>query len=197
MVDKVDVANRALRLAGGSRIASFTDGTKNANVILDVYDELLAGELAFPWGFAKSRQKLARNVAVPAFGFDFAYSLPSNWVFTVSVHDNDSGFGTVVHKEEQVNNKNVLVSNSDAIYLRYTKLETDVNRWTTPFTTAMAYLLAGEIAVSISGSETLADTREKQGRRRMNKARGVSAQGSTPENRNRGTWANSRNGGWR
>ncbi|MCK5609078.1 hypothetical protein KAR91_44800 [Candidatus Pacearchaeota archaeon] len=196
MVDKVDVANRSLRLVGGARIASFTDGSKNANVVRDVYDELLAGELAFPWGFAKTRQKLAKNSIAPGFGFDFAYSLPSDWIFTVSVHDNDAGFGTIIYKEEQINNKNVLVSNSDAIYLRYTKLETDVNRWTSSFTTGIVYLLAGEVAVGVSGSETLADKRAAQGRRFINRARGVSAQGSTPEPRNRGSWVNSRKG-WR
>ncbi len=190
---KEKLANRSLRLVGGSRISSFTDGSSNANAVNDVYDGLLESALAFPWGFAKARKKLAQMYSVPAFGFDYAYSLPSDWIFTVSVHDNDSGTGTITYKEEQVDDKHVLVTNCDTVYIRYTKLETDPNKWTASFYDAVTYLLAGELAVPVASSESLETRRTQQGKRRMQKAQSRSAQGSTPEPRNRGSWAGSRN----
>jgi hypothetical protein len=95
MPSKVDIANRALRLIGGERITSFTQGTPNANKVTDLYDELVDDLLRYPWNFATKRVKLAQSSTAPTFEFDHAYTLPSDWIYTVSVHGNDIGRATI------------------------------------------------------------------------------------------------------
>lgn len=194
MPSKTDIANVGLGLIGGTRITSFTDGTKNANLVTDLYDPLRKQMLAFPWNFAASRVQLAQLVTVPAFEFDFAYALPSDWLYTVSVHDSDAGLGTIVFKEEQLNNQNVLLANSTQVFLRYTLDEIDVNRWSPRFQWAMSVALARDLSIPIANSNTLQARMEIRARTALNAAQSVDAITSFPERRPRGTWANSRNG---
>ena len=91
MPSETDVANVALRLVGGTRITSFTQATPNANAINDIYSEIRDTLLEFPWNFATQRVELAKLTATPSFKFDYAYALPSDWIYTISVHDNVGG----------------------------------------------------------------------------------------------------------
>ena len=40
MVAETDIVNGAIRLVGGNTVTSLTDGSKNANIANDIYDEL-------------------------------------------------------------------------------------------------------------------------------------------------------------
>ena len=93
-----DIVNKSLRMIGATRITSLTDGSTNANAANDIYtevrDELLRSH---PWNFATKRAKLAQSATTPTFEFDYAYPLPSDWIRTVSVHDNDPRYGTLFY----------------------------------------------------------------------------------------------------
>ncbi len=194
MPSKTDIANVALGLIGGTRITSFGQGTKNANLVNDLYDPLRLHLLAFPWNFATQRIKLAQLTEVPTFEFDFAYALPSDWIYTMSVHGSDAGRSTTFYKEEQLNGQNVLLSNEQQLFLRYVKDEEDPNLWSPNFRRAMSSALARDLSIPIANSNTLQARMEIRARRDLNKAQGTDALGSFPERRPRGSWANSRSG---
>lgn len=191
------LVNYAARLVAASRITALTDGTKNANVAQDIYaiclDDLLASH---NWNFATRRAKLARSSSTPTFGYDYAYVLPSDWLKTVSVHDNDNGDGTVDAKEEEVAGQGVICASVEDLYLVYVGTVTDVNRMPAKFRMAFVTALARDIAIAIADSNAIRDYFDGRARKALLAAQSVDAQGSAPEKRPAGSWVTSR-GGWR
>ena len=194
MPSETDVANVALRLVGGTRITSFTQATPNANAINDIYSEIRDTLLEYPWNFATQRVELAKLTATPSFRFDYAYALPSDWIYTISVHNNDGGFGTIDYREEQLAGQKVFTTDSDSVYLTYVKRETNPNLMPPSFRIALASALARNLAITIANSNVLEDQLAARAEKDLAKAKSIDSLGSFPEPRPRGSWANSRNG---
>ena len=194
MPSETDIANVALRLVGGTRITSFTQATPNANAVNDIYTELRDNMMEFPWNFATHRVELAQSATTPAFGYDYAYALPSGWLYTISVHDNDGGYGTIDYREEQVGNQKVISTDHSNVYLTFVKQETDPNLMPASFRVALASALAQNLAITIANSNVLEDQLRQRADKDLARAKSIDAMGSFPEPRPRGTWADSRNG---
>ncbi len=188
-----DLANRAIRLLKGGRITSLTDGSNNANALIDVYDgELEALLRAHKWNFAKKFVTLARLVTVPAFKYDFAYKLPSDWIRTISVHDNDAGTGVVDFEEAEIEDVGALFCSIEQVFLKYVYLVTDPNRMPPDVQTAFVYALAAAVpGISNIGAaawkELKTDAKDK-----MVKAKSSDALGQPPGRRPAGSWVSSR-----
>ena len=190
-----DVVNKSLRLIGASPITSLTDGSTSANAADDIYtevrDELLRSH---PWNFATKRQQLARSATAPGFEFDYAYPLPSDWLRTISVHDNDAGHGTLLFREEIVGAQRSIVASADAVYLRYVYQMTDPNLMAADFRAALAAALARDMAITLTSSSALEERMTIKADRLLARARSADALGAFPELRPRGSWAGSRGG---
>ena len=194
MPSETDVANVALRLVGGTRITSLTQATPNANAVNDIYSEIRDNMLEFPWNFATQRVELAQSATTPAFGYDYAYTLPSDWLYTISVHDNDGGYGTIDYREEQVGSQKVIATDHSNVFLTFVKQETDPNLMPTSFRVALASALARNLAITLANSNVLEDQLAARAEKDLARAKSIDAMGSFPEPRPRGTWADSRNG---
>ena len=194
MPSETDIANVALRLVGGTRITSLTQATPNANVVNDIYTEIRDNMLEFPWNFATQRVELARLSTSPSFGYDHAYALPADWLYTISVHDNDGGYGTIDYREEQVANQKVISTDHSSVYLTYVKRETDPNIMPASFRVALASTLARNLAIPLANSNVLEDQLAARSEKDLARAKSIDALSSFPEPRPRGTWASSRNG---
>lgn len=192
MPSKVDIANRAIRMVGGTPITSFDQGTPNANIVSDMFDALVVELLRYPWNFATVREKLAQLSEVPEFEFDHAYALPSDWIYTVSVHGDNIGRATIFFREELTADQNALLTSEDQVYLRYVKLITDPNLMAPDFVTALTRALARDIAIPISQSNTLFELMAAGADRALAKARSTDGITSFPEMRPRGSWASVR-----
>lgn len=196
-ISEAALCTAALRLVAGKRITSLTQGTPNANDVNDLYttarDDLLGDH---NWNFATRRAKLARSSTAPTFEFDYAYVLPSDWVRTISVHNNDNGVGTVLHREEEVDGQGVICASVEDLYLRYVALVTDPNRMPVKFRRALISALARDLAMPVANSNTVREFYAKQAKSDLLKAKAADAMGASPEARPRGSWATSR-GGWR
>ena len=196
-MSETDVINRALREVGADRITSLTDGSKSANVANDVYakkrDTLLRGHL---WNFATARQKLAKLSSTPVFEYDNQFAYPSDWLRTMSVHNNDGGKSTFDYRSEfsKADGQRIIVTSSDEIWMRYVYRVTNPQFWTEDFEEALVYALATTFAIPLASSRTLRDEMKDEARRWKATARSSDALGSTPERRPRGSWANSRGG---
>ena len=194
MPSETDIANVALRLVGGTRITSLTQATPNANAVNDIYEQIRDDMLEFPGNFATQRVELAQLSTTPAFGYDFAYALPADWLYTISVHDNDGGYGTIDYREEQVANQKVLSTDRTSVYLTYVKKETDPNLMPASFRLALASALARNLAIPLANSNVLEDQLAARAVKDLARAKSIDALSSFPEPRPRGSWANSRNG---
>lgn len=193
MPSEVDLVNWALRRIGASRITSLTDGSKNANAANDIYEQIRDDLLASSeWNFATRRKKLAQDGTDPIYGYDHRYDLPSDWIRTISVHDNDAGTGTFDYREEEGH----IVTSSDEVYMTYVARVTDPNKMPADFRSALAYELAKELALPVANSNTVFERMEKAALRAKGRAKATDAMGAPPQKRPRGTWVTSRSG-WR
>lgn len=102
-VAEVDIINAALTRASARVISSISDSTPGGLIAGDVYTFERDEELrAHVWNFAVTRVRLPRLTVLPKFEFAYAYKLPSDWLRTVSVHDNEAGAGQVRYKQEGI-----------------------------------------------------------------------------------------------
>ena len=196
MTSQTEVVNSAMRLIGAGRISSLTDGQPQSNAANDIYDDLLDDLLrSHPWNFATKRAALTQLTTAPTFGFDHAYTVPADWLRTVSVSQDSDGRTTAFYKEELVDNKRVLVTDADELYMRYVARIVDPNLWSADFRRAFISSLARDLAVPAAASNKLQDTHTKGARRDLSRAKSADAMGSSPEQRPRGSWVLNRGGG--
>lgn len=197
MTSETDIVNVALHHVGGQRIVSLTDGSKGANVANDVYTEIKDGLLrSHPWNFATKRQKLAQSSTAPTFEFDHAYPIPSDWLRTTSVSDNDAGYGALLYRMELIGTQRAIITSADDVWMRYVARITDPNLMSSDFRTAFEFVLASIFAIPIASSRSLRVDMAREARLALATARSTDAIGAPPELRPRGSWAASR-GGWR
>ena len=82
----IDVCNRALVLIGASPMTSFEDGTNEALVAVNLYEDTCRSTLVNTrWRFASNQKILNRLSDEPTGRFDSAYSLPSDAIFNLLV----------------------------------------------------------------------------------------------------------------
>ena len=184
-----------MRLLKADRITSLTDGSNNANAANDVFVEVREDLLrSHNWNFGQKWAKLAQLSTKPVFEFDNAYALPSDWIRTVTVHDNDAGAGTLVYREGEVDNQGVILHSADELWMRYIYRVTDPNRMAADFRAAFSYALA----LALPGVSNLSAAREerleKRAASRLRRAKHSDAVGSAPERRPLGSWITSRGG---
>ena len=155
MASKVDIINRALTKLNAKRITSINDGTKNASDAAAVYDGILDEVLAsFPWNFATRRVSLARLAAAPEYQYDFQFRIPSQpkvmhiWE---AVSDNETRTKSYVIEGDDEGQ--LLLTNFNAIDIKYTALIIDTERFSPWMTESFATRLAAELAYPITGKQ--------------------------------------------
>lgn len=160
MASDVLICNAALQLIKHSKsITALTQGTKEANACEVIYEELRDALLSMhDWNFATRRVKLARVTETPAFGWDYGYQLPADYLRFTSVHDNDAGRGTVPYKIEG----NQIMADASDLYLRYVRRETDPNTMIPLFRVALSKLMASRLAVALTQSVSRSNDMYKQ-----------------------------------
>lgn len=204
MATDTELVNVALRKGGAAkRIADLTDSVGSAGIANDVLaserDDLLRSAV---WNFSVTRVKLGRLSALPAFGWSYAYSLPSDCLRVVSVHDNSDGTGAVPYRIESVLQSdnsyvNVIVSDASDIYLRYCRQITDPNLMTASFRQVLILRMAKIFAISIAKSNPLFQALDGEEQRAYRQARSIDGIEDYPETRPEGSWATSRRAyGW-
>ena len=187
MADVVGICNSALAKIGAARIVSLTEGSKNANVCAEQYDKLRDDLLrGHAWNFAIRRAKLARLAEAPAFGFARAYQLPADWLRTVAVQD-DADETPGARLRYRIEGRRLL-SDAEAVYLRYVARVTDPNAMPPDFREALAALLGRELAVPLAQSVNLQQVLDEQFRRRLRRARSVDAVEDFPDDLPPGRW---------
>lgn len=195
MPSETDLVNAALRLVAGNRITSLAAGSKNSNVADDLYqvvrDDMLASH---NWNFATRRAELARSSTAPAFQFTYGYAVPDDWMKTVTVHDNDGGFGTIEYKEENVADQRCILASTEQLFLRYIAKVTDPNLMPADFRMALVYTLGSRLAQPVANSGSTVDRLEAMARSKLLSAKSMDAMGSSPERRPVGSWVTRRFG---
>jgi hypothetical protein len=201
MPSDTDLVNAALRKAGGAkRIMDMTDAVGSAGVAADVLDselqDLLRGGV---WTFTVTRVKLGQLATFPVFGWQFAYGMPSDCLRVISVHGDEAGRSEIPYKIESIQQTdgsyvNVIASNANTIYLRYSRIVTDPNLMTASFRQVLILRMAKIFAIAISKSNTLYQGLMQEEAKAFQSAKSIDGIEDWPERFPEGSWATSRRG---
>lgn len=151
MASKVDLCNFALSRLGASTITSLADATTEANLCNLMFD-ILAQEVMMEgaWSSTIIRTDLALTTTTPSFGFTSEFQLPVDPKSLKVLQVNESAPGAT----EFVIESDKLLTNLDAIKIKYVGFLTDTEEWDTMLTRAFISRLASELAYPITGSDT-------------------------------------------
>ena len=89
---KIDICARALVMIGAQPITSFTDGSTEALVANNVYEDITQASLTrHKWRFATNQKTLSLLTNTPVGRYDYAYQVPTNpevlQINTITVND--------------------------------------------------------------------------------------------------------------
>lgn len=148
---KIALANLALYKIGAKRISSFTDGSAEARVINDIYDQCREMVLEeHPWSFATTSVALQTLSLTPTDmgdGLSIAYAFPPDWLFTYMVN-----FPYANMRKEELSGQSVLLCDTAGLKIKYIFNNDDPTKYSAKFYEALACKLATEACYKLSQS---------------------------------------------
>lgn len=172
---EVAVCNIALQMLGAKPITSLTEASDRASIANQFYSESRDEVLrAHPWNFAQVRAVLAREVAVPAWGFAFQYQLPADpYCLRVIETDPDDAVYKIEGRK--------LITDESSISIRYTARIADTTQFDSTFTMALAHHLAEMMAWPLVKTGSLSEMMFKKWKDQQSQARSIDSQEGSPE----------------
>jgi hypothetical protein len=174
MASVIDICNSALNLLGASTISSLEDDSKNARLCNQRYEPIRNKTFrSHPWNCLIKRLELAQDVTAPAIEYEFAYTLPSDCLRVLKIHNGvtDSIASALDYKIEG----RKIVTDEGTLYLVYVALVTDPNEFDAALQEALASQIAADLAYAITNNATLAKNYQEQADERLREARFVDA----------------------
>jgi hypothetical protein len=154
----VDVCNNALQYLGAARILSLADNSREARACNVAYDSNRRAELRkHPWNFAKTRVVLAADTTAPAFGYTYAFTLPSDCLKVIIPKDESLDW--------QIEGRKILTnwmntpyggaeSTGASLSLLYIRDEQDTAQWDSTFFDMLALSMALDMCDDLTQSNT-------------------------------------------
>lgn len=151
------IANRALQMVGAASIMALTDNSAEARAANNCYDACRRAELrAHRWNFAKKRTVLAPLSDAPAFGYDYAFQLPSDCLYVPLTNDWDEDWKlegrTILTNLSVSPTSEAHVTGSPALALAYVADVTDPTLFDAAFCEALAARMAVEMVERLTQS---------------------------------------------
>ncbi|CAA7617655.1 hypothetical protein [Magnetospirillum sp. UT-4] len=148
----IALCSRALLKIGAAPIASFDEGTAEAEVSANLYPAIRDGLVSsHPWNFATGQATLARLAAAPVADFTYAFQLPADFLRALSAGIGERGFGLPYRLAE-----NRLHCDSDQVVLTYV-FRPDEMAFPPFFDQALIARLAAEFCIPLTESTSRAE----------------------------------------
>ncbi|WP_416899626.1 MAG: hypothetical protein ACMVY4_07955 [Minwuia sp.] len=177
-LNRIQLCSRALLKVGASPIASFGDGTAEAEVASLLYgvtrDALLSGH---PWSFATAQIALAKLTAKPVADFDAAFALPADFLRVLSVGAGGSGRGRGI--AYRIHERR-LHANADGVTLTHV-FRPDESAFPPFFDQALIARLAAEFCLPLTENTSRTEALTKAAELEFARARTVDGQQQTPQ----------------
>jgi len=171
----IDVSSRALILMGADPITSFNDGSNEALVAANMYEDIARSSLVNSrWRFATNQAVLNRLSSAPTGRYSAAYQVPSDALMIHAVTVNGFNieyqtYGDKVYCDTEV---------SSEVILDYT-FRAQEQDWPSYFVVAVQYELASVFASSLAQDASLAQLMGQQAQVAMMRARTLDSQQQT------------------
>jgi hypothetical protein len=171
----IDICARALVMIGAAPITSFADGTTEATVAANLYEDTVRDLISRNrWRFAAGQAQLSRRTDAPDAKWDAAYQLPSDLLLLHDVTVN----GDVIDYDRYQDLVYCDADEADLVYADYTFRALE-GLWPPYFTTAVELTLASIFAYAVANQIQTADYMEKKALRQMALARNIDSQAQT------------------
>lgn len=158
-MNKIDICNIALgRIGRKASITSLTENSAEARACGRIWDMVRQSLLReFTWSFSHKITLLALSTeTIP--GWNYLYAYPSDCLQALRIF-NRAGADLRGEQEKwdvvNVGNNTFIACNVEQAYLEYTADKTDTDSWTTQFADCLAWRLAFELAMPLSGDVNL------------------------------------------
>ena len=175
MATKVSICSNALLLLGAKTINSLSEDSDRASIAANLYESQRDEALrSHPWNCAVKRVILAPDSAAPAFDYGAQFTLPGDWLRTVSVgYEGDE----VDYKHEA----GKILANGTVLPLRYIFRNDNEATWDALLVTAMELKMAAAMAYPITGSASMADMMHQKFLQTLRQARAIDGQDDPPQ----------------
>jgi hypothetical protein len=171
----LDICSRALILIGAEPISSFDDGTTEALVCVNLYEDVAQSALCNTrWRFSTNQATLNQLTDAPTGRYDLAYQLPSNLLMLHAITVNDNLVDYQVYGDKVYAD----TSTTDTVISDYT-FRADEQNWPSYFTLAVEFSLSVILATSIARDASLASLMTQRSDAAMAKARSLDSQQQT------------------
>lgn len=167
MANQIDIVNQALTKLGEARIVSMNDDNKAARSMSSAYNIITLAEIrAHNWRFAIKRTELAVLADAPAWGYNYQYQVPSDYLRLVQVNDqlidvNAPYYITTSNSLYQLEGKQILTNLGAPLKIRYVSNVTtpegviDTTQFDACFVDVLATRLAIQCCEDLTDSSTL------------------------------------------
>tara|TARA_R100001509_G_scaffold164602_2_gene142845 strand:- start:3741 stop:4334 length:594 start_codon:yes stop_codon:yes gene_type:complete len=171
----LDICSRSLILIGAEPISSFDDGSTEALVCVNLYEDLVRTSLTNTrWRFATNQQVLNRLTNEPTGRYDQAYQLPTDSIMVHALTVNDNNIDYQLYGDKAFAN----TSTADVVVADYTFRVSEIH-FPSYFTIAVTFSLAVVLATSIARDASLAQLMTVRADGAMAKARSLDSQQQT------------------
>ena len=171
----LDICSRSLILIGAEPISSFDDGSTEALVCVNLYEDLVLTSLTNTrWRFATNQQVLNRLTNEPTGRYDQAYQLPTDSIMVHALTVNDNNIDYQLYGDKAFAN----TSTADVVVADYTFRVSEIH-FPSYFTIAVTFSLAVVLATSIARDASLAQLMTVRADGAMAKARSLDSQQQT------------------
>lgn len=175
MTTAVSIASNALLMLGAQPISDFNEDSDRARLASNLYatarDLLLRSH---PWNCAIKRVVLSPDADAPAFGYSYKFTLPGDWLRTLSVGD----YGNEI--DYRIEGRNILADDS-VLKLRYIFRNDQESTWDTMLIDAMTKTMSATMAYGITQSTSKEELEFKKLEMALKHARAVDGQEDPPE----------------
>lgn len=169
MTTATDIANRALDILKEAPITSLTDDrpiarwlNRNFSVTRDALLE------RWEWNFAIERKEIAADAEAPAFGWDYAYTIPTGWLRVIPLTECGTREGRRVPHE--IEGGKILTNLSGPLKVRGVKRNENYGLWPSSLQQALSASLAVKMAHWLTGKTSYVQIAEGFFREAMNLA---------------------------
>ena len=175
-VDATTICSNAVLMLGGKTINDlYVQVEDRAVLAASLYPMVRDAVLrSHPWNCACARVALAPDVTAPAFDWASQFTLPGDWIRTLSV-------GQKGLPDAYVTEGRKILSDVSVLYLRYIFRNDNESTWDTMLAEAMVLAMKAVIAYPITLSQAVATQAAADFENFVRRARAIDGQDDPPE----------------
>lgn len=175
-ITSIAICSRALLKLGADTIASFDDGSAEAEVAANLYPSIRDALLsAHPWSFATGQTTLAKLAAEPLADYACAFQLPIDFLRALSAGAEGRGRGLDYRIHERR-----LYADVEPVVLTYI-FRPDETAFPPFFDLALIARLAAEFCIPLTESTSRAEALHRLAETEFARAKSIDSQQDRPE----------------